>query len=164
VDGRGTERVARGLDTSVLRLRLAVHGDRERILLWRNAGETRRHSHDSAPIDTAAHASWFDGVLRAERSALLIGARAGQEVGVLRYDFNGSECTVSIYLVPGQHGRGYGPRLLREGHDWLRRHRPEVTRVRAEVQAANCGSIHAFREAGYEPGGGELYIKCVART
>jgi len=163
VDGRGAERVARALDTVSIVLRPAGPADIDHILLWRNAEETRRHSHDPSPIDAGAHAAWFEKALRADDTALLIGERAGQPVGVLRYDFNGSECTVSVYLVPGQHGRGYGPRLLREGHEWLRHHHAEVTRVRAEVRPENRDSARAFRQAGYRQGG-ELLIKHIDNT
>lgn len=80
---------------------------------------------------------------------------------MLRYDFSGSECTVSVYLVPGQHGHGYGPRLLRAGHQWLRRRHPMVKRVRAEVHEANRSSVLAFRQAGYRQAG-DVFVKDVA--
>lgn len=149
VDGRGTARIARALDPLPVTLRRAVPADREQVFCWRNDEETRRHSHDPAPIDPATHQRWFDEVLRSPNRILLIGERAGKPLGVLRYDCDGSRCTVSIYLVPGQHRRGYGPRLLLAGHQWLREHCPLISRINAEVLPENPSSAIAFQQAGY---------------
>jgi UDP-2,4-diacetamido-2,4,6-trideoxy-beta-L-altropyranose hydrolase len=161
VDGRGVQRVARLLDPAAIELRDARPEDSERVLEWRNAEVTRRYSHDPRPLSSCGHAAWFRDILQRTGSALLIGEAAGTEIGVLRYDFSGSECTVSVYLVPGQHGHGYGPRLLRAGHQWLRRRHPMVKRVRAEVHEANRSSVLAFRQAGYRQAG-DVFVKDVA--
>lgn len=157
-DGKGLQRVTRALDAHPIVLRPAQIWDCEPLHQWRNAEETRRYSHQSAPIPMKQHQRWFDAVLHDPQRALLIGERDRRPVGVLRYDCEESRCTVSVYLVPGQHGRGYGARLLQAGHDWLQRHRKDIKLVRAEVLDTNSASLNAFLQAGYQRHGG-VYIK-----
>lgn len=158
VDGRGIDRVVRTLEPVAITVHPAQARHCEQIYQWRNAEETRRHAHDPKPIPWERHRAWFDGVLRDPLRALLIAERAQQPVGVLRYDCEGSRCTVSIYLVPGQHGHGYGPRVLCVGHEWLKANRPDVTTVRAEILPDNLDSAEAFRQAGYR-GDSNVYLK-----
>ncbi len=158
VDARGTERVARLLDSHRIVLRPAHRGDCDALHRWRNAEETRHHSRQPGPIPLHRHRQWFDEILRDPGRALLIGERDRQPVGVLRYDCEAKRCTVSVYLVPGQGGHGYGPRLLQAGHEWLRRNRAEVTLVRAEILESNRASSNAFLQAGYRRQG-DAYIK-----
>lgn len=148
-DGNGAARVARMFDIVPVVLRPAQAGDCETVHRWRNAEETRRHAHQPDPIPLQQHREWFDATLKNPQRVLLIGERAGQPVGVLRYDCAQACCTVSIYLVPGQHGHGYGSRLLQAGHAWLQQHRRDIGQVRAEVHAANRASADAFLRAGY---------------
>lgn len=157
-DGGGAQRVARALDPHPIALRPAQFSDCESLHRWRNAEDVRRHSHRTDPIPLQQHRQWLSEVLRDPARLLLIGERDHQPIGVLRYDCEESRCAVSIYLVPGHYGYGYGPRLLRAGHEWLQRHRPEIKRVHAEVLAANRASINAFLQAGYRRQA-SLYIK-----
>jgi RimJ/RimL family protein N-acetyltransferase len=84
---------------------------------------------------------------------LLVGESDAGPVGVLRYDFEETIATVSVYLDPAQHDRGYGPSLLASGELWLQQSRPSVTRLRAEIALDNHGSHSAFAEAGFHPRG-----------
>lgn len=150
-DGKGAVRVAARLLPEPLALRLAQATDCEAVLAWRNAEETRRESHDPRPIDAEAHRAWFQRVLQDPDTALLIGERGGEPVGVLRYDLQGrsGRALVSVYLVPGRHGSGLGGALLRAGSRWLREHIPAVARLRAEIRPGNLRSVGAFAESGY---------------
>ena len=160
-DGNGAKRVARALDSHPVVLRLAQIGDCDSLYQWRNAEETRRYFHLPEPISIETHRDWLTSVLRNKSRSLLIGQRNGEPVGVLRYDCSGMQCTVSIYLVPHQHGRGYGPRLLCAGQEWLRQTRPDIRLVRAEVVKTNRASIEAFLQAGYVLDG-EVFVKQIA--
>lgn len=150
-DGKGAARVAAQLLPEPVVLRLAQPADCEAVLAWRNAEETRREAHDPRPIDAEAHRFWFRRALEDPGKALLIGELDGAPIGVLRYDLQGegARALVSVYLVPGHAGRGLGSALLRAGSRWLRAHRPDVTRVRAEIRPGNRRSIGAFDDAGY---------------
>ena len=152
------DRVARALDARPIALRAAAARDCNAVYAWRNADETRRHAHDSAAISPAAHAEWFARTLADPSRVLLIAECEGEPVAVLRYDCAGQQSTVSIYLVPGRYGGGYGPRVLCAGQAWLRSQRPEVRSIRAEVLPENRASATAFLQSGYRDEGG-AYIK-----
>lgn len=148
-DGRGVERVVRRLIKSEVQLRPAVIADCEAIYLWRNAPEVRVHFFDPEPILWEDHQHWFSRVLENPDRILLIGEVNGQPVGVVRYDLNESEATVSVYLVPDQLGQGYGVQLLRAADQWLLKTRPDIRCVKAEILPGNKASKQAFVAAGY---------------
>lgn len=150
VDGRGVERVVRGLMDREISLRRVELGDCGNVYAWRNADETRKHSFGSDPIFRGEHDQWFAATLANPDQVLLIGECQGDAVGVLRYDLQGEDATVSVYLVPGKHGHGYGPHLLRAGCNWLRENQPGMQSVVAEVFTANRSSVKAFLESGFE--------------
>lgn len=152
VDGRGTARVAARLLADRLVLRPAVPTDSAEMLAWRNHAVTRSQAFDSSVIDPATHRRWFAGVLADPQRSLLIGEEDGKPVGVLRFDLDSTDsglAMVSLYLVPGLAGQGYGTRLLLAGERWLAEQRPEVKRVEAAIRAGNHASRGAFRAAGY---------------
>ena len=147
-DGQGARRVAERLLPEPIELRQASAADCASIHAWRNAEETRRHSLDPRSISLEEHARWFERVLDDPDVALLIGEHGGSPVGVLRYDIGGESAVVSIYLVPGKAGRGWGTALLRAGC-WMREHHPGVTRLRRPIRRENAASLTAFENAGY---------------
>lgn len=148
-DGRGAERVARRMLAPELLLRRARADDMRPVYDWRNDEGTRRHSHSSAVIPYQDHQRWFTRVLADPQRALLIAEDQGRPVGVLRYDVAEERALVSIYLVPGCGGAGYGPAILSAGSRWLAAEYPQVGIVVGEVLDANVASHRAFREAGY---------------
>lgn len=160
VDGRGAPRVARAILPPEIRLRRATAADSDDLHAWRNHEGVRRHSHSSAPIAREDHERWFAASLANAARDLLIAEHRGQPVGVLRYDCGeNGVALVSIYLVPGAAGAGYGPAILRAGNRWLRETRPALARVRAEVLPENRASHKAFREAGYRWRGDAWYYE-----
>jgi UDP-2,4-diacetamido-2,4,6-trideoxy-beta-L-altropyranose hydrolase len=161
VDARGVDRVVMALTAAAITLRRAEPRDRDDLYLWRNHEETRRYAHDSAAIAPGAHAEWLERTLADPDRILLIAESEGEPVGVLRYDCAVQQATISIYLVPGRHGRGYGPRAICEGHRWLQTHRPVVRTIRAEVLADNAASVGAFTQAGYRARGG-VFMKALS--
>jgi UDP-2,4-diacetamido-2,4,6-trideoxy-beta-L-altropyranose hydrolase len=150
VDGRGAHRVRREMLSSPLQLRRAKAEDGPNLLAWRNSDWVRSHSHDQAVISTHAHERWLVDTLGSNSRILLIAETDQKAVGVLRYDIDNENAVVSIYLVAGNSGQGYGSRILLAGDQWLARERPDVKQLRAEVLPDNVTSIHAFSQAGYE--------------
>ena len=151
LDGRGARRVARAMAAPRVELRDAVLADRDPMFAWRNDADVRRYFMDPSPVPREAHERWFAAVLADPNRHLMIAQAHGHAVGVLRYDVAGASAKVSIYLVPGHDGHGFGPAILRAGAQWLRAHRAEVATVQAEVHADNRNSQRAFLEAGYRP-------------
>jgi UDP-2,4-diacetamido-2,4,6-trideoxy-beta-L-altropyranose hydrolase len=149
VDGLGCGRVVKAMLREPVHVRPARADDAERVFPWRNAVETRRHSHDPRPLSLDKHVRWFNACLIDAHRQLLIGESTDGPVGVLRYDFRHDVATVSIYLNPAQHGRGYGASLLSAGEEWLRRTKPNIVLIRAEILRENKASRTAFAEAGF---------------
>ncbi|SSW69701.1 UDP-2,4-diacetamido-2,4, 6-trideoxy-beta-L-altropyranose hydrolase [Achromobacter veterisilvae] len=150
VDGRGVQRLIRQLLPASIALRRAGPDDCLRIYAWRNAPETREHSHASAPIDLSTHQSWFDATLRHEDRVLLIAEIVGEPVAVVRFDLAGARAMISIYLTPGNHGKGLGGAVIREATHWLFEWSAEISHVVAEVRAGNNASLNVFRDAQFK--------------
>ncbi len=157
VDGLGTNRVANAimeLTPEWIGLRQAAMGDSADLFEWRNAAETRKYSHDPREISPDEHERWIESTLGRNDRHLLIGEVSGRPVGVLRYDLEGEIAVVSVYLVPGQHGKGLGTALIRAGIFWAKDHLPETRVLRASIHPDNIASRKAFVKAGYRESGG----------
>ncbi|MDP2787489.1 MAG: UDP-2,4-diacetamido-2,4,6-trideoxy-beta-L-altropyranose hydrolase [Pseudomonadota bacterium] len=151
VDGKGAERVANYLLAELIDLRQATVGDSAALHAWRNHPDTRRHAFDPAEIACETHERWLAKVLADPDCELLIAESGGAAVGVLRFDISAGRTLVSIYLVPGLAGQGWGVRLLLAGENWLRRQRADVRVLEADVSAGNLASSRAFQAAGFVP-------------
>lgn len=149
-DGRGASRVARAIISPEIRLREARPDDCRDLWRWRNDPVVRAASLDGALIAWEGHRAWFAARLADPACALLVAEEAGLPVGVLRFDAGAADAAaISVYLTPGNQGRGLGTPLLRAGEAWLRAHRPAVRRIVAEILPENSASLAAFEGAGY---------------
>jgi RimJ/RimL family protein N-acetyltransferase len=151
VDGRGVLRVANALLGDAIALRPAREEDMELVYRWRNDETTRRYSFDPRPVPWETHVAWYTRSLQRDDRILLMGELQGNPIGVLRYDFDGSQATISVYVAPDTQHQGLGRRLIRRGSQWLSDHRPAIRAVTAEIMAENVASQRAFLAAGYTP-------------
>ena len=150
VDGQGGSRVTKRLITSSLILRRAELADCERIFNWRNAEETRQVSGRTNPITLDEHVVWFRNALENSERQILIGESNGDAVGVLRFDRDEKCAVISVYVVPGNYGKGIGGQLIEEGTLWVERNWPKVASINATIMAGNLPSISAFLDAGFK--------------
>ena len=152
VDGFGAIRVANVMQETFLNgivLRRATRGDASSLFEWRNAPETRRYACDSRQIAWKDHMNWLEVTLKRADRHLLIGEKGRCPIGVLRYDILGEIAEVSVYLVPGFHGKGLGSALLKAGNIWAGHHLTETAILRARILPENIISRKAFAKAGY---------------
>ncbi len=149
VDGKGAQRLAVALVEPVLKLRPAGEPDATLLFQGRNAQHVRRWAFNSGLIDWEGHMAWLQRSLRDPQRLILIGETTRGPIGVLRYDCDGERAEVSIYLLEGQTGIGWGRALLTSGERFLRRHWPRVRVIQAQVLADNRMSISLFQKAGY---------------
>ena len=149
VDGRGVNRLLGVLDPIKVYLRSATLNDCDSIYEWRNAEETRKYIFDSQPIPFEVHQQWFHRSLSDPNRLIYIAEVNRSAVGVLRYDISKEEAVVSIYLVPGEHPAGTGTAIIKKGSEWLRKNRPDIRAVQADILPQNISSINAFSTAGY---------------
>lgn len=150
VDGQGVKRIARQLIAPAIILRRATLADCESIFNWRNAEETRQFSSTTSRVSIEEHRVWFGKTLENPDRQLLIGEFDQQAVGVLRFDRDEKCAAISVYLVPGNYGRGIGGRLIEQGNAWVKQHWPEVTAIQAVIMDGNAASIAAFLESGFK--------------
>ena len=150
VDAQGLQRVIALMLQPQLAVRRATPADSRMLHCWRNAPAVRQASRNTGEIAWSDHVHWLQGVLADPARMLLIGERAGQPVGVVRFDAHddgGAE--VSIHLASGSHERGEGTALLLAAQEWLRREHPGISRLEAEVLNDNVPSHRLFGRAGY---------------
>jgi UDP-2,4-diacetamido-2,4,6-trideoxy-beta-L-altropyranose hydrolase len=150
VDGNGAARVCRALGVTGISMREATPDDCNDLFEWRNRDSVRLVSHDTRKIDPVAHEKWLSEVIMSDDRKLLIGERREKAVGVVRFDLSGEVATISIYLVPGDHGSGAGGDLLAAAEHWLFHNASrKVHSIRAEVLGDNDISARLFLAAGY---------------
>ena len=131
-------------------IRTARHDDSEKLFEWRNHPTVRAVSRSAELITWESHQKWFASVLVSPDRLLLIGEHEGLPVGVVRFDIQGDEAEVSIYLVPEINKLVQGRDLLQGAEGWFVVNRPEVRKIRAHVLGGNERSQRLFSGAGYQ--------------
>ena len=149
VDGKGVGRVIRHVLGVDIELRQAGTDDCAKLFQWRNHPSVRAVSRSPEALDWDGHQRWFAAALADPQKVLLIGRSEGVDFGVVRFDIEGQEAEVSIYLVPGSEPSGTGSQLLPLAEQRLISLRPDVRRCRASVLGANVASHRLFVGCGY---------------
>jgi len=150
VDGKGVLRVVSNLGCSKIVIRAVRADDSESLFAWRNHPSIRAVSRNSDSINREEHRRWFTTVLNDPNRVLLIGEQNDIPVGVVRFDIQKRQAEVSIYLVPGNNGRGCGRDLLHRAEMWFVQHWPGINVLHADVLGANERSHQLFLSSGYE--------------
>jgi UDP-2,4-diacetamido-2,4,6-trideoxy-beta-L-altropyranose hydrolase len=132
-----------------LQIRSASQDDAEMLFEWRNDIRTRRYSRNPAPLSMSGHKSWFSKALASEKSKLLIAVNGANPIGCVRFDIDGDQAEVSIYLDPAQHGRDWGRHVLSQAMDWMRSVDPSLTLFNADVLTENSASVKLFQRCGF---------------
>ncbi len=133
-----------------MKLRLATLDDISETFRWRNHPEVRRYFVNPMELAFEEHERWFRAKIVDKTAVMLIAEIEEKPMGVLRFDFAGAhEVVVDVYLNPEFFGLGKGTQLLQEGVAWLRIHRTDVKKIRAQVLADNTASNRVFAKAGF---------------
>lgn len=138
-------------------IRRAIFADSEDVFRWRNSPAVREASFDQKEIPRGEHEEWFRRTIESTEKELLI-AHDDAAIGVLRFDINGTQATISVYLVPDRIGTGLGSATITAGVHWLKRARPEVQTVLAQIRATNHRSQSAFLRAGFSRSGEDYFL------
>lgn len=163
VDGLGVQRVLRAIGSRSIAIREATQADSKNLFIWRNHSSIRAVSRNADPIERPAHEAWLSAALSDPDQILLIGEYQGKAIGVVRFDVRAEDAEVSMYLVPGRQGEGFGSELLLAAEQWLAEHRSEGLSFKAEVLDHNKSSHRLFCECGYQKHSA-LYTKKVHRV
>ena len=129
-------------------IRRAILADSEDIFRWRNSPVVREASFDQREIPLDDHNRWFQKTIESSDRELLI-AHDDAPIGVLRFDIDGTQAVISVYLVPDRMGTGMGSATIAAGVYWLKRQRPELKKVIAQIRTTNQRSQSAFLRAGF---------------
>lgn len=149
VDGLGARRVALMMLRDMLLVRPARMDDAHLMFEWRNHPATRQSARDDREISWADHEAWIKRTLDNPQRCLLIAEVGHCPVGVIRFDFKGTQAEVSLYLDPALHGLGLGKRMLHAGEASAMTAWPRLEVITAEALEDNLGSQRLFLDAGY---------------
>lgn len=149
-DAGGTNRVVGNLTQRIVTVRRAAAGDCKPVHEWRNHPDVRQYALNAEEIPWERHKAWFESAIADPRTDFLIVEENRQPVGVVRFDIAGEIAGISIYVVPGMHGQGYGHAVLDAALAWLRGQRPEIRDLSAKIARANGASMRLFEGAGFE--------------
>jgi UDP-2,4-diacetamido-2,4,6-trideoxy-beta-L-altropyranose hydrolase len=132
-------------------LRPAQRFDSNQLLAWTNDGSVRQHSFNPHPVARPQHEQWFAARLVDPNSLLLIAedTTKGQPAGLIRFQIEDKQATLSYLLDAVYRGRGLAPLLLVAGTRSVLQAFPQLQRVVGHVQQSNVASIKAFQRAGY---------------
>ena len=167
IDGRGSERVARILDSDFnenpksldvvprtdhripeLQLRYAKYEDWQILLEWRNDPVTIANSIQSGPVDFDEHKAWFELKLGDPNCIMYMAEIDGRPIGQIRYDVDNGIAEVSVVVAPEVRGRGLGALLIQRGCE-----EAGLARYVAHVLPENGASLKAFMKSGFSPAG-----------
>jgi UDP-2,4-diacetamido-2,4,6-trideoxy-beta-L-altropyranose hydrolase len=153
VDARGAERVALAMLADDMTVRCAVNDDCVMLHEWRNHPGTREMSTHPEEITLANHRRWLAATIENADRALLIAEIGGQPIGSIRFDrIEGAAFEVSLYLDPGLHGLGLGPRMLIAGEEAIAGKFGQEAEFSASVLPGNLTSARLFQSSGYSGG------------
>ncbi|HVO47228.1 MAG TPA: GNAT family N-acetyltransferase [Steroidobacteraceae bacterium] len=139
---------------SEVTLRPATLDDARLLFEWRNRPEIVMLSRSRRSVDWNEHVLWLQRVLSdPDHHLLFLVEIAFEPAGHLRFDrVDDESCEVSIYLLSGWTGRGFGVHSLAAGcrevfHLW------GIGHIDAVVRRDNPRSRSAFIKAGFRETG-----------
>ena len=136
----------------LLTLRRACALDKEIVFRWRNIDKIVALSTSKKTVTWDEHSTWFDCVIFSHSCVLLIVERENKPIGQVRFDK--SEligCSISVYLIPSEIGKGIGTFVIQEGCEIASCVWPTLRWVQASIQTTNERSIRSFIKAGFVP-------------
>jgi len=129
-----------------LSLRIATIEDKSLLFEWRNITELVQLSYLKKNVTIEEHDIWFNEKLSNPDSEILIVELNNLPIGLIRMDVKIESCAISIYLIPGNHGRGYGFEALSLV---LNNYNNLSDKYSAKVQTGNIPSQKLFLKLGF---------------
>ena len=129
---------------STLVLRRASIADGHLLYVWRSDPATRAASHQTGPIELAAHLAWLASALANPRRDIYIAEADGRPVGTVRVDRDPEAAEISWTVAPEARGRGVGSRMVAMAAAAI------AGPIRAEIKPDNGASIRIAEAAGMQ--------------
>ena len=141
----------------MISLRQIEDGDRSLIFYWRNMPAIRGVSINQDVISWKEHCEWFHEVVTGTSTHLYLGYVILKEevfpIGHLRFDLEECppmrSCEVSIYLLEGYKGRGFGTEALKEGLKEVKEIWPFVRSIYASILPGNEKAFKFFSKCDF---------------
>jgi len=127
-------------------LRSASFDDKKLLFVWRNISELVQLSYSKKNVTIEEHNSWFNKKLKSPDCNLHIIEVDNIGIGLIRMDFKNNICELSIYLIPGNQGKGFGFEALSIA---LYNYKHMAYKYAAKVQTRNIPSQKLFLKLGF---------------
>jgi RimJ/RimL family protein N-acetyltransferase len=127
-------------------LRDAVSNDELLVFEWRNIDYLVALSSQKKKVTLQEHQQWFKGKILDPNCKFLIVQLKNTDIGLIRLDLEQGECKITIYLIPGFEGQGFGYAALSEVIDNCTLNCESFL---AEVQSNNIPSQKLFQKLGF---------------
>lgn len=133
----------------MISVRKARIKDAQDLLSWRNDAVTRSMSVEGNLINWQEHKAWLDRILSDPNRLMLIGARNGDKIGMVRFDKERLEIEVSININPVFRGKRLSSQLLTAGLEKASQVFGADNFV-ARVKWGNERSLRLFERCGFQ--------------
>jgi L-amino acid N-acyltransferase YncA len=126
-------------------LRAARWADCWQVYRWKNLPENVAVSATGHPVSGRTHSKWFSGILHSPNHRLWI---VEPSAGFVRADRIQGTVWISLFIVAGQRGRGWGTAALKRGVclAWIEW---PTSPMQAVIRDDNPASERTFRSVGF---------------
>lgn len=140
-----------GIKASPIHLRPAASKDRDLVFEWRNNPEIIALGTSQKSVSALEHSDWFELILRSTNCRLFIILLGNDPIGQVRFEINKNvHAEISIFLVKGFTGRGFGVASINQSCRLALESFQEVSCIVAFVRKDNFASLRAFEKAGFQ--------------
>lgn len=129
-----------------IHLRDATISDEILIFEWRNIGTLVALSSQQKKVTLQEHQQWFKRKIIDLNCKLLIIQLKNENIGLIRIESEQGECEITIYLIPGHEGQGFGYVALSKAIDNCTLNCKSYL---AKVQSKNIPSQKLFQKLGF---------------
>ncbi len=146
-DGLSPSRIKAIIDRLNITIRKANIDDLNLVFDWSNDKEVRKNAYNSKTIDIEDHKIWFTKKIKDSKTLFLIASVNNQPVGLIRYDIENTNATVTLLVSKAYRGKGFAAELLINSAQiyFKKYHLP----IFAFIKTHNKASIKAFKKASY---------------
>lgn len=129
-----------------IHLRDATINDKLLVFEWRNIDTLVALSSQQKKVTLQEHQQWFKRKIVDLNCKLLIIQLKNENIGLIRIESEQGECEITIYLIPGYEGQGFGHVALSQAIDNCTLNCKSYL---AKVQSKNIPSQKLFQKLGF---------------
>jgi RimJ/RimL family protein N-acetyltransferase len=129
-----------------IHLRDATIYDKLLVFEWRNIDTLVALSSHQKKVTLQEHQQWFKRKIADLNCKLLIIQLKNENIGLIRIESEQGECEITIYLIPGYEGQGFGHVALSQAIDNCTLNCKSYL---AKVQSKNIPSQKLFQKLGF---------------